>query len=94
MLERRLSGLKGLKAEAKCFTMDERFVDEPVNCLLLTLEGKSNGKSALDVARRLEAGTPPILAIQEGDRIGIVMDVLQDDEVNHIGDRLVALMSA
>jgi L-seryl-tRNA(Ser) seleniumtransferase len=93
MLKQRVSGLKGLKAEPKCFTMDERFVDEPVNCLLLTFDGARNGASAPDVARQLEACNPPILAVQEGDRIGIVMDVLTDDEVRYIGDRLVALMS-
>jgi L-seryl-tRNA(Ser) seleniumtransferase len=93
MLKQQVSSLKGVKAEPKCFTMDERFVDEPVNCLLLTLDGAKNGKSAPDVARRLEACNPPILAVQEGDRIGIVMDVLTDDEVKYIGDSLVALMS-
>ncbi|MGE3875445.1 MAG: aminotransferase class V-fold PLP-dependent enzyme [Parvibaculaceae bacterium] len=90
MLEQRLAGLKGLKAEPKCFTMDERFVDEPVNCLLVTFTG---AKSAEEVARGLEASHPPILAIREGDKIGIVMDVLRDDEVAYIGDRLAALMS-
>ena len=91
-LGRQIAGLKGLKAELKCFTMDERFVDEPVNCLLITFDGAKNGKSAPEMALKLEASTPPILAIQEGDRIGIVMDVLTDDEVAYIGDRLTALM--
>lgn len=93
MLGRRLSGLTGLKAEPKCFTMDERFIDEPVNCLLITFDGAKNGKSAPEVARRLEESSPPIIAILEGDKIGIVMDVLKDDEVAYIGDRLVELMS-
>ncbi|MGE0005708.1 MAG: aminotransferase class V-fold PLP-dependent enzyme [Parvibaculaceae bacterium] len=92
-LERRLAGLKGLRAEPKCFTMDERFVDEPVNCLLLTFGGAKDGRSADEVARALEASTPPILAVHEGDRIGIVMDVLTDEEVSHIGDRLTALLA-
>lgn len=93
MLERRIAGLKGLKAEPKCFTMDERFVPEPVNCLLLTFDGTKGGKSAAEIARKLETSTPPILAVLEGDKIGIVMDVLHDDEVSYIGDRLVELMS-
>lgn len=93
MLEQRISGLKGLKAEPKCFTMDERFVAEPVNSLLLTFGGAQSGTSAAEIARKLEASTPPILAILEGDKIGIVMDVLHDDEVAYIGDRLVELMS-
>lgn len=93
MLDQRLKGLKGFKAEAKCFTMDERFIDEPVNCLLLSFEAKTGDRSAPHVARRLEESTPPILGILEGDKIGIVMDVLQDDEVAYIGDRLAALMT-
>jgi L-seryl-tRNA(Ser) seleniumtransferase len=90
MLQSRLAGLKGLKLEPKCFTMDERFVDEPVNCLLITFD--KNGAAA-ETARRLEGANPSIIAIHEGDRIGIVMDVLQDDEVGFIGDRLVSLLS-
>jgi D-glucosaminate-6-phosphate ammonia-lyase len=90
MLEQRLRGLKGIKFEPKCFTMDERFVDEPVNCLLITFNGS---KSADEVARELEASNPPVLAIQEGDKIGIVMDVLKDEEVIYIGDRLSSLLS-
>jgi D-glucosaminate-6-phosphate ammonia-lyase len=90
MLERRLKDLNGVKLEPKCFTMDERFVDEPVNCLLITFDG---ARSAHEVALGLEASNPPILAIEEGDRIGIVMEVLKDDEVTYVGERLMALLS-
>jgi len=91
MLQSRLAGLKNLKLEPKCFTMDERFIDEPVNCLLISFD--KNG-SAADVAHQLEEANPSIIAIHEGNKIGIVMDVLKDDEVSFIGDRLVALLSA
>ena len=90
MLQSQLASRKGLRLEPKCFTMDERFVAEPVNCLLITFDSK---ETAGDVARQLEEANPSILAIHEGDRIGIVMDVLRDDEVTHIGDRLVSLLS-
>jgi len=90
MLQSRLAGLKGFKLEPKCFTMDERFIDEPVNCLLISFD--KNGAAA-EVTRRLEAANPSIIAIHEGNRIGIVMDVLKDDEVNHIADRLISLLS-
>jgi D-glucosaminate-6-phosphate ammonia-lyase len=91
MLQSRLTGLKGIKLEPKCFTMDERFVDEPVNCLLITFD---NNGSADDVARQLAEATPSVLAIHEGSRIGIVMDVLRDDEVNHIADRFAAVLAS
>lgn len=93
MLKEQLSHLKGLKLEPKCFTMDERFIDEPVNCLLVTFE-KAAAKSAPEVSRILEEAPPPsILAVQEGDKIGFVMDVLTDGEVAHIGERLNILLS-
>jgi L-seryl-tRNA(Ser) seleniumtransferase len=88
-----LAGLPGLKLEAKCFTMDERFVDAPVNCLLVGFDPEVCGLSAAKVATRLEAETPSILAIHEGDRIGVVVDVLEDAEVAHIGARLRAILT-
>jgi D-glucosaminate-6-phosphate ammonia-lyase len=92
LLKEKLSGLKGLKLEPKCFTMDERFIDEPVNCLLVTFD-KGAAKSASEISNALEAENPSILAIQEGDKIGFVMDVLADAEVAHIGERVRALLS-
>jgi hypothetical protein len=70
-----------------CFTMDERFTAEPVNCLVLRFKPESRLSPAA-VARHLAAGDPQILVIEEPDRIGIVMDVLSDGEVMIIADRL------
>jgi L-seryl-tRNA(Ser) seleniumtransferase len=91
LLKRSLAGLEGLRLEARCFTMDERFIEDPVNCLLATFEKTAFGFSAEEVEARLAAETPAILAIREGDRIGFVMDVLEDHEVEHIGARIRAL---
>jgi L-seryl-tRNA(Ser) seleniumtransferase len=87
-LQSMLSGIPGLKLEPRCFTMDERFVDEPVNSLLVIVDAKSCGMSASDLASILESETPSIVAIQEGDRIGFVMDVLDASEVEHIAARV------
>jgi len=86
LLRGKLKGIPGLTLEPKCFTMDERFIDDPVNCLLVTFDPGRCGKSAADIAALLESLTPAVLAIHEGDKIGFVMDVLTDDEVGHIGD--------
>ena len=94
LLRGKLKGIPGLTLEAKCFTMDERFVDEPVNCLLVTFDSSRCGKSAAQVAEQLESRTPSVLAIHEGDRIGFVMDVLTDDEVIHIGDCVRGVLAA
>jgi D-glucosaminate-6-phosphate ammonia-lyase len=94
LLRSKLKGIPGLALEAKCFTMDERFIDEPVNCLLVTFDPGRCGKSAAEVAAQLESRTPAVLGIHEGDKIGFVMDVLTDDEVVHIGDRVCGVLAA
>ena len=68
--------------------MDERFVNEPVNCLTIDFDADRPGRSAADVAAVLAAENPAIETIVDGERIGVVMDVLNDDEVAHIGARL------
>jgi D-glucosaminate-6-phosphate ammonia-lyase len=94
LLRGKLKGIPGLTLEPKCFTMDERFIEEPVNCLLVTFDPARCGKSAAEVAARLESLTPAVLAIHEGDKIGFVMDVLTDDEVAHIGDCVRNVLAA
>ena len=49
---------------------------------------KATGFSAAEVEQALAAGTPRILAVREGDRLAVVMDVLQDREVLAIARRL------
>jgi L-seryl-tRNA(Ser) seleniumtransferase len=93
-LRKSLAGLEGLKLEPRCFTMDERFIADPVNCLLVTFDRRAFGLSAEEVETRLAAETPSILAIRQGDRIGFVMDVLEEHEVEHIGARIRALAGA
>ncbi len=88
MLEDDLSSVPGLVLEPKCFTMDERFIDAPVNALLVTFDKSRCGCSAGEMARRLEQDHPSIAAIVEGSRIGFVMDVLEDNEVRLIGTRI------
>jgi L-seryl-tRNA(Ser) seleniumtransferase len=83
-----LDDIEGIQLEAQCFTMDERFVGKPVNCLTIGLAPNVTDRSSADVAAALAAENPAIETIVEDDRIGIVMDVLDDDEVAHIGARL------
>ena len=87
-LAAQLADIKGIHLEARCFTMDERFVDEPINCLTIEFDADRPGRSAADVAAALAAENPAIETIVDGDRIGVVMDVLTDAEVAHIGARL------
>ena len=91
----RLEGIAGLHGAAKCFTMDERFIDgPPVNCLLVTVDQKKAGMSAAEIATALAEGEPRILAVQEGAQLGFVTDLLVESEVEAIGRRLRALLEA
>ena len=89
-----LRGIEGIRLEPQCFTMDERFVSEPVNCLTIEFDADRPGRSAADVAAVLAAENPAIETIVDGERIGVVMDVLNDDEVLHIGARLRHALAA
>lgn len=88
-----LAGLRGATSQPMCFTMDERLVPEPVNALVIRIDPALAGMSAAGVAEALEAGTPSIMAVQDDDRIAIVMDVLEDAEVAVIAARLRTLLA-
>jgi D-glucosaminate-6-phosphate ammonia-lyase len=87
MLRAKLAGIPGLDLSPMCFTMDEKLVPAPVNCLVIKF-GTSAGLSASQAADALAAGDPSILAVIEGDRLAVVMDVLEDPEILLIAERL------
>src|SRR5438445_303933 len=72
LLKSQLAGIAGLALEPMCFTMDERFIVEPVNCLVLRFEPASRSSPAA-LARALADGNPSILAVEEPDKLAIVM---------------------
>ncbi len=87
LLKGRLAGLPGLSLSPMCFTMDERLIPDPVNCLVVTFDKAKSGLTAAEAADRLAAGDPAILAVVEGDRLAIVMDVIEDAEILTIAER-------
>ncbi|MGH6881960.1 aminotransferase class V-fold PLP-dependent enzyme [Hypericibacter sp.] len=91
LLKAKLTGLRSLSLAPMNFTMDERLIPEPVNCLLVGFDKAGFGLSAAEAAEALKNGTPSIMTVLEGDKLAIVMDVLEDDEVGLIGDRIRAL---
>jgi L-seryl-tRNA(Ser) seleniumtransferase len=93
-LRSKLSGLPGLSLAPMNFTMDERFIPEPVNCLLIGFDKAAFGLSAAEAAEALKNGTPSIMTVQEGDKLAVVMDVLKNEEVELIGDRIRQLRRA
>ncbi len=88
MLQAKLKGIPGLELAPMCFTMDERLVSSPVNCLVIGFNKAVAGLSASEAADALAAGDPAILAVLEGDRLAVVMDVLEDSEIFQIAERL------
>ncbi len=88
LLKGKLQGLPGLTLEPMCFTMDERLIPDPVNALVITFDKAKSGLTANEASDKLAAGDPSILAVVEGDRLAVVMDVLEDPEILAIAERL------
>jgi len=86
MLRAELAGIPGLDLSPMCFTMDEKLVPAPVNCLVINSTPAPASRPAR--RRRPRRGRSSILAVVEGDRVAIVMDVLEDPEVLLIAGRL------
>ena len=91
-LKSKLAGLPGLTMSPMCFTMDERLIPDPVNCLVVTFDRAKSGLTASEAADKLAAGDPVILAVVEGDRLAIVMDVIEDAEIAVIAERFKAIV--
>ncbi len=87
LLKGKLAGLPGLTLSPMCFTMDERLIPDPVNCLVVEFDKAKSGLTAAQAADKLAAGDPAILAVVEGDRLAIVMDVIEDAEILTIAER-------
>jgi L-seryl-tRNA(Ser) seleniumtransferase len=88
----RLAGIPDIALKPGCFTMEETFQAEPVNCLIVRpLPGCTLTAAELDA--RLRAGDPVIRTIVERDFIAIVVETTSDADVETIADRLRAALS-
>jgi hypothetical protein len=86
-LRARLTGLPGVSAVARYFTMDERLVPDPVNSLVLELAG--HRLTHAELGRLLAEGNPSIAADVQADRLIFCFDAISDDEVDAVGARLI-----
>jgi hypothetical protein len=75
------------------FTMDERLVPDPVNCLVVEFDPGA-AMSATMVAAALAAGDPSIRCIVEGNALVIVVETVQDGEELVIAERLRQAVAA
>jgi D-glucosaminate-6-phosphate ammonia-lyase len=71
-----------------CFTMDERLVPEPVNCLVVEF-ARNARRSAAEVALALAAGIPSIRCIVEDDSLVIVVETVRAGEEAVIVERVL-----
>ena len=93
LLSNGLSGLAGVIAKPMCFTLDERLVEEPANCVTLQFTGETSMKVA-DIARALSDDDPQILTIPEGETLIIAVDEMTDEEATYVATRITALVTA
>lgn len=88
-----LAGLPGVSLTPMCFTMDERLIPDPVNCLVVEFAPDAR-HTAAGIARTLAVGNPAIRCIVEGNALVIVVETLRDGEVAVISERVRQAASA
>lgn len=82
------SGIAGVRAEARLFTMSEELVrTDTVNCVVLSFQPGS-GHSAQALAQALEAESPIIAAIVEKEQLIVAVDTLLDGQETIVAHRL------
>ncbi len=74
------------------FTMDERLIPEPVNCLVVELSADAP-RSAAQIDRILASGNPSIRCIVEGNALVIVVETVRADEEALIIERIMQAAS-
>lgn len=82
-----IKDVPGVTLEPMHFTMDERLVPEPVNCLVMGFEADCK-LNADYLESKLAEGNPKIAAIRDGQNLVFALDVIRADEVAHVGKRI------
>jgi L-seryl-tRNA(Ser) seleniumtransferase len=82
-----LADLPGLSLTPMCFTMDERLVPDPVNCLHVRLDPALR-RTVAAIAGELAAGDPSIRCIVEPDALVFVAETLREGDERLIARRL------
>ena len=88
-----VADVPGIATEPGCFTMEETFQAEPVNCLIVRLlPGSGLATEKLDA--ELRAGDPVIRTVVEPEFIAVVVETISERDVEVIVDRLRGACSA
>ena len=83
-----LAGLPRATLTPMSFTMDERLVPDPVNCLVVEFSPDAS-RSAAQIAETLTAGNPSIRCIVEGNALVIVVETVREGEEAFIVERVL-----
>jgi D-glucosaminate-6-phosphate ammonia-lyase len=86
-----LSGISGVRTEAKYFTMDERLIDDPVNCM--TVEFPGGAKQVDQISADLLAGDPSIATVAMDDKLVVAVDTVLADQHLVIAECLRKLLA-
>jgi len=86
-----LRGISGITATPQYFTMDERLIASPVNCLALSFSPESRW-TAERLSADLMAGEPSIATVALGDTLVIAVDTVLDGQERAIAERVSALL--
>jgi L-seryl-tRNA(Ser) seleniumtransferase len=70
-----------------CFTMDERLIPDPVNCLVVDF-APTAARSAEQISHILAGGNPSIRCVVEGNALVIVVETVQNGEETVIAERV------
>ena len=81
-----LSTIPGIHTEAKYFTMDERLLDQPVNCL--TIEFRGGATEAEEVGSQLLNGDPCIATVVIDGKLVAAVDTVLGQQHLAIAERL------
>lgn len=92
-LKKSLEGIPGLSLNPMYFTLDERLIPDPVNCLVVGFEdGCALSAGYLD--QKLSESDRAIAAILEGDSLIFALDVVTAEEVAYVGERINQIVRA
>jgi L-seryl-tRNA(Ser) seleniumtransferase len=92
-LRESVKSIPGLTLEPMYFTMDERLISDPINCLVMGFE-QGCKLNADYLEEKLAEGSPGISAIREGQDIIFALDVVTADEVVFVGKRINEIAEA
>jgi D-glucosaminate-6-phosphate ammonia-lyase len=81
-----LSDIPGIRIEPKYFTMDERLLNDPVNCM--SVECSGGAAQVEQVSADLLAGDPSIATVVLDDKLVVAVDTVLADQHLAIAERL------